>query len=221
MLSSYFSYMNIRLSCLCFFALLSCWALAQDKAISIAQVDLQAISELEVLAVEYDEPKSLLEVTNAYPVAEVHGKVSVGFLGKLEDGVTESDWRTWAAGEDAVTAGACRDGIASFRVDAYELEKLWEVPMELVEIASRAVPYVNKVRYGTRVDSVHAGFNLPQPYHGEGVLIGFLIGDSITLTLCSSTQRFLQQELELFGISTDKQVLHQAITDTGLLQNRL
>ncbi len=166
--------MNIRLSCLCFFALLSCWALAQDKAISIAQVDLQAISELEVLAVEYDEPKSLLEVTNAYPVAEVHGKVSVGFLGKLEDGVTESDWRTWAAGEDAVTAGACREGIASFRVDAYELEKLWEVPMELVEIASRAVPYVNKVRYGTRVDSVHAGFNLPQPYHGEGVLIGVL-----------------------------------------------
>ena len=46
--------------------------------------------------------------------------------------------------------------------------------MDLVELASRAVPDVNKVRYGTRVDSVHAGFNLPQPYHGEGVLIGVL-----------------------------------------------
>ena len=39
--------------------------------------------------------------------------------------------------------------------------------MDLVELASRAVPDVNKARYGTRVDSVHAGFNLPQPYHGE------------------------------------------------------
>ena len=46
--------------------------------------------------------------------------------------------------------------------------------MDLVELASRAVPDVNKARYGTRVDSVHAGFNLPQPYHGEGVPIGVL-----------------------------------------------
>ena len=158
--------MNIRRSFLGFLWAFSGWAFAQDNAISIAQVDLQAISELEVLTAEYDDPKSLLEVTKAYPVAEVHGKVSVGFLGKLEAGVTESEWRTWAEGEESVTAGACREGIASFRVDAYELEKLWEVPMELVEIASRAVPHVNKARYGTRVDSVHAGFNLPQPYHG-------------------------------------------------------
>ena len=46
--------------------------------------------------------------------------------------------------------------------------------MDLVELASRAVPDLDKARYGTRVDSVHAGFNLPQPFHGEGVLVGVL-----------------------------------------------
>ena len=44
-------------------------------------------------------------------------------------------------GEDAVMAGACKFGIASFRIDVYELEKLWEVPMEHVELASRAVSH--------------------------------------------------------------------------------
>ena len=64
--------------------------------------------------------------------------------------------------------------IASFRVDAYHLGAVQDVPMEVVELASRAVPDLNKARYGTRVDSVHAGLNLPQPFHGEGVLIGVL-----------------------------------------------
>lgn len=146
------------------------WCSAQN----IAQTDLQALTELQSLASENSDPKDLLEVTGAYPVAAVHGKATVGFIGRLAAGVSEDDWRAWAANEEAVTAGACREGIASFRIDAYELDLLWQTPMELVELASCAVPDVNKARYGTRVDSVHAGYNLPQPYHGEGVLIGVL-----------------------------------------------
>ena len=147
---------------------------ASSAAQDIAQVDLQALLELEALVTKHDDTKGLLQATGAYPVAEVHGEATVGFLGRLTSGVSETEWRAWAANEEAVTAGACRQGIASFRVNAYALDVLWQTPMALVELASRAVPDVNKVRYGTRVDSVHAGFNLPQPYHGEGVLIGVL-----------------------------------------------
>ncbi len=147
---------------------------ASSDAQNIAQADLQALLELNALVAKNDEPKSLIEATGAFPVAEVHGQATVGFLGRLTGGVTESEWRDWAANEEAITAGAYRQGIASFRVDAYALDALWQTPMALVELASRAVPDVNKVRYGTRVDSVHAGFNLPQPFHGEGVLIGVL-----------------------------------------------
>jgi subtilisin family serine protease len=130
--------------------------------------------ELQVLVAENDNPKSLIQSCGAYPVAALDGQATVGFLGRLITGVTENEWRAWAADEEAVTAGACRQGIASFRVNAYALDALWNTPMDLVELASRAVPDVNKSRFGTRVDSVHAGFNLPQPYHGEGVLIGVL-----------------------------------------------
>ena len=162
--------MNSRFSILGFLVFFTASSSGQD----IAQVDVQALSELDVLVSKHDDTKSLLNATKAYPVAEVQGRTTVGFLGRLTEGVTEAEWRVWAANEEAVTAGACRQGIASFRVDAYSLDALWETPMALVELASRAVPDVNKSRYGTRVDSVHAGFNLPQPYHGEGVLIGVL-----------------------------------------------
>ena len=144
------------------------------SAQNIAQVDLQALKELEALVVEHQDPKSLLQVTKAYPVAEVNGQATVGLLGRLTSSVTETEWRAWADNEEAVFAGACRNGIVSFRIDAYSLDVLWQTPMDLVELASRAVPDLNKARYGTRVDSVHNGFNLPQPYHGEGVLIGVL-----------------------------------------------
>lgn len=162
--------MNFRLSLLGFLALSSSFIYGQE----IAQVDLQAISEIESLVEEHDDYKSLLEVTGAYPVAKVHGRATVGFIGKLSEGVGEDDWLSWAESEDGVFAGACKYGIASFRIDAYVLDKIWEVPMEVIELASRAVSHVENARFGTRVDSVHAGYNLPQPYHGEGVLIGVL-----------------------------------------------
>ena len=162
--------MNIRLPLLVSLLFIAEVISAQN----IAQVDLQAISELQALVAEHEDYKSLLDATGAYPVAKVHGQATVGFLGQLTDEITEAEWRAWAANQEAVTAGACRNGIASFRVDAYSLDMLWQTPMGLIELASRAVPDVNKARYGTRVDSVHAGYNLPQPYHGEGVLIGVL-----------------------------------------------
>ena len=162
--------MNFRLSLLGLLVFISASGAAQN----IAQVDLQALTELEALVTKHDDTKSLLQATGAYPVAEVNGQATVGFLGRLAAGISEAEWRAWAANEEAVIAGSCRQGIASFRVNAYALDALWQTPMALVELASRAVPDVNKVRYGTRVDSVHAGFNLPQPFHGEGVLIGVL-----------------------------------------------
>ncbi len=162
--------MIIRLSLLSLFVCIS----GLLKSQKIAQVDLQAISELKDLVTEYEDYKSLLQVTGAYPVAEVKGKATVGFIGKLSDDVSESEWRNWADAEESIEAGACINGIASFRIDAFSLDILWQTPMQLIELASRAVPHLDKTIYGTRVDSVHLGYNLPQPYHGDGVLIGIL-----------------------------------------------
>ena len=142
------------------------------QAQTLAAPDQLALSELIALAKEHPNPKALVDVAGGHPVALVQGKAMVGFIGRLT--VDESDWLDWAEARPGVRAGACRSGIASFRVDAQHLEALYDLPMDLIELASRAIPDVNKARYGTRVDSVHAGFNLPQPFHGEGVLIGVL-----------------------------------------------
>lgn len=162
--------MNIRHFLFAVLGVISEWGNAQE----VAQVDLQALYELEALSDKHGEVDEFMEVCGAYPVAEVQGRATVGLIGKLSEGVSVDEWIDWCEGEDAVMAGACKFGIASFRIDVYELEKLWEVPMEHVELASRAVSHVDDARFGTRVDSVHAGYNLPQPYHGEGVLIGVL-----------------------------------------------
>ena len=142
------------------------------QAQTLAAPDQLALAELIALAKEHPNPKVLVDVAGGHPVALVQGQATVGFIGRLT--VDESDWRDWAEERPEVRAGACRSGIASFRVDAQHLEALSDLPMDLIELASRAIPDVNKAKYGTRVDSVHAGFNLPQPFHGEGVLIGVL-----------------------------------------------
>ena len=142
------------------------------QAQTLAAPDQLALTELIALAEEHPSPKALVDVAGGHPVALVQGQATVGFIGRLT--VEESDWRAWAEAQPMVKAGACRSGVASFRVDAHHLETLSELPMDLIELASRAVPDLDKARYGTRVDSVHAGFNLPQPFHGEGVLVGVL-----------------------------------------------
>ena len=151
-----------------------CCAVFSSQAQTLPAPDQLALNELVALAEAHPDPKALVEAAQGHPVAWAHGRATVGFLGRLSDGVSESTWRTWAEDQPFVFAGACRAGIASFRVDAFHLDVLDVLPMDLVELASRAVPDVNKARYGTRVDSVHAGLDLPQPFHGEGVLVGVL-----------------------------------------------
>ena len=156
------------------FLIAVCCAVFSSQAQTLPAPDQLALNELIALAEAHPEPKTLVEIAQGHPVAWAHGRATVGFLGRLSDGVSESIWRTWAEDHPFVFAGACRAGIASFRVDAFHLDVLDVLPMDLVELASRAVPDVNKARYGTRVDSVHAGLDLPQPFHGEGVLVGVL-----------------------------------------------
>ncbi len=157
------------------FLLAALWgALLSSEAQTLPAPDQLALGELVQLAATHPTSKALVDVAQGHPIALIQGRASVGFIGRLDDDVSEADWRIWAANHPAVDAGACRSGIASFRVDAYDLDVISELPMTLVELASRAVPDVNKARYSTRVDSVHAGLDLPQPFHGEGVLIGVL-----------------------------------------------
>lgn len=135
----------------------------------------QALAEIEALTLLHTETKAFHAAAEGqYPVAWVDGRSTVGFIGQLSEEMTSAEWVAWAEAEPAITPGACRYGIASFRLDAFHLDLMDGLPMTRIELASKAVPDLERARVGTRVDSVHAGYDLPQAFHGEGVLIGVL-----------------------------------------------
>ncbi|MEC7114074.1 MAG: hypothetical protein VXW79_03820, partial [Bacteroidota bacterium] len=135
----------------------------------------QALQEMNGLIQTHPEATAFYEAAKgANPLAWVDGRPTVGFIGQLNDLITTQEWLAWAEAEPAIAPGTCRYGIASFRIDAHHLDLIDGLPMDRVELASKAVPDLERARVGTRVDSVHAGINLPQAFHGEGVLIGVL-----------------------------------------------
>ena len=161
------------LSLICLLLLGTHAASAQGPA--IAMTARQALAEIETLTTAHPDAKDFLSAAEgAYPVASVNDRPTVGFIGQLNDDVTATEWIDWAAGQPAIHAGTCRYGIASFRIDAYHLDLIDQLPMSRVDLASKAVPHLERARVGTRVDSVHTGLGLAQPFHGEGVLIGVL-----------------------------------------------
>ena len=85
-------------------------------------MDRQALLELEALAQAHPDAKDFLEVSQAYPVAEVNGQPTVGFIGQLAEGFSETEWLSWCGTRPEVASGAVRGGIASFRVHAQALD---------------------------------------------------------------------------------------------------
>ena len=136
---------------------------------------LQAVAEMGELTGKHPDARAFQEhAQGQFPVAWVSNRPTVGFIGRLGSDIGAADWLNWTTVHPEVLPGVCRNGIASFRLDAYHLHLLEQLPLDRVELASKAVPDLERARVGTRVDSVHAGLNLPQAFHGEGVLIGVL-----------------------------------------------
>ena len=99
---------------------------------------------------------------------------------------------------------------------ALDVLRIVKVPMDLVQLASRAVPNgrhdINQtIRHAGR-QRFHfkcAGFNLPQPYHGEGVLIGISLDWGFDYTHpmffdTTLTETRLRRASERFGTNTAK-----------------
>ena len=162
-------------SCALSLLLLTAPLVGTAQSPEVAMTARQALTDIKALTLLHPEAKALhTAAEGAYPVAWVDGQSTIGFIGQLGDLITAEEWFAWAEAEPAITPGTCRYGIASFRLDAYHLDLIDGLPMDRVELASKAVPDLERARVGTRVDSVHAGYDLPQAFHGEGVLIGVL-----------------------------------------------
>lgn len=143
-------------------------ASAQLRLPATTQADLL---HLEAVAAKESDARKLTEATQGrYPTAYINGRCMVGFLGKVSDSFDPA-----AVDPSVVRIGGHIGDVLSFRVNAHQLDALHQVPgLAYAELAGKAAPDLDKLVRATRVDSVHAGIGLPQPYTGQDVLIGVL-----------------------------------------------
>ena len=142
--------------------LLPCLLAAQ---VPMPATSLAGMAEIEQLAQTIPDPVRLTTATEGnHPTALIGGRCMVGFLGRVGSELPS---------DATLLVGARIGNIVSFRVDATELHRVRQLPgLDYAELAGKVVPHLDKARWSTRVDSVHAGIHLPQAYSGEGVLIG-------------------------------------------------
>lgn len=139
---------------------------AQSKRPATTIVGIQ---ELRDLSLRIQDGKELVDATQAYyPTALIGGRCMVGFLGQVNT--------TFDPVHDAnspIRWGARKGNVISFRVDAHQLDALdGIVGLELVELAGKVKPDLDRLVKAIRADSVHMGIGLPQPFTGKDVLIG-------------------------------------------------
>src|SRR5690606_9835282 len=102
------------------------------------------------------------------PLLKLDGAYYVSFLGKKADGV-----HLTAPGDGSVVYGSTIGGIVSVRVRLDALGTVHQLTgLTNLELAGKIRPTLDRVVYDTRVDSVHAGYNLPEGYTGKDVIIG-------------------------------------------------
>ncbi|MGB5070759.1 MAG: hypothetical protein WBO28_07360, partial [Flavobacteriales bacterium] len=138
------------------------WLPAETQA-GIAE--LQAVAERQP-----DAHKLTLQTQGKYPTAMMHGHCMVGFLGKVNDSFDPAAWD-----ESVFHVGAQVGHVLSFRVDVFHLDEVRNAPgLEYAELAGKAKPTLDKLVKSIHADSVQQVIYLPQPYTGDGVLIGVL-----------------------------------------------
>lgn len=126
-------------------------------------------SKSEINSLKQDVRKINIEYklySQKYPLIKINDEVYVSFVGKLKPGYTDS-------ADESVLIGEGVGRIRSVRVKLSDLDKISSLDqLKYLEIAGKIQSHLDKVPYDTRVDSVHRGLTLPQPYTGKDVIIG-------------------------------------------------
>lgn len=112
--------------------------------------------------------KSFDELASAFPVYKMNGKYIVSLIAKVNAGFDPS-----VLISDQITMGARIGNIVTLKLPLEKIHALNSIPgIEMVEIAPKVQPHLNRAIGDVRADSVHEGINLPQAYTGKNVYIG-------------------------------------------------
>ena len=122
------------------------------------------------------------EMRRVYPINNLGGQEYVSFLAKAKASFSAREMRS-----RGVNIGTQINDIVTMRYPLGSLSEVFsEVGLSYLKIAAKIKPLLDRVKTGTRVDSVWKGINLPQAYTGKNVIIGIndLGFDYVHLPIC-------------------------------------
>lgn len=137
---------------------------SQVKISANCQSDLWSIQE----SLEIKQEINYSDLINKFPVNKIDNQYYVNLLFKVGFGFSRSQIESYGA----MVGGRSQD-ILSVKWPIEQLSFLTEINnVEIIQVAQKVKPTLSRVRFDTRVDSVHAGIGLSNAFTGKNVLIG-------------------------------------------------
>lgn len=139
---------------------------------SISQVKISANTKADISLIYKDAKQnngeSSAAIKNRFAVYSLNGNEFVSFLAQ-----TNQHFSRNTLSQMGIIVGAKISNIVSLKVPVGQLNVLSTLPgLDLIQLAGKVCPDLDKAVKDVGADSVHLGINLPQGYTGKNVLIG-------------------------------------------------
>lgn len=137
---------------------------AQVKMPATTRHDLEKINQTW----KKEGQKSFDELAKAFPLYRMDGKQIISMIAKVN-----GTFQPESLEADGIVIGSRIGNIITLKLPLDKIDVLSTLQgIELVEIASKVQPHLDKAVADVRADSVQRGINLPRGYTGKNVYIG-------------------------------------------------
>jgi len=139
---------------------------------SSAQIQISQNCKSDIYTIEknlnLNHGKVSDELLSQFPINKINGTYYLSLLAEVN-----SDFNRTSFENDGILIGAKISNIVSVKFPLTELNSIGNLNgIDIIQVAGKIKPTLNKVLKDIRADSVHAGINLPQAFTGSNVLIG-------------------------------------------------
>jgi len=139
-------------------------AMAQVKMSAETRDDLQSLSAQWKKQGQF----GFKDLSARYPVYHLQGQYVVSVLAK-----TNAAYNPALLAARHISVGSRSGTIVTLKIPLDELDEIAALPgIDLLEMAGKVQPHLDKAIKDIRADSVHGGYDLPQAYTGKDVYIG-------------------------------------------------
>jgi minor extracellular serine protease Vpr len=141
-------------------------------SIIFSQELLSNITKIDLNIIENSFKKGNLKeyevLSKKFPIYTINGKEYLSVLAKVNERFDASKTK-----KSGIIVGSQIQSFVSIKVPLDKISDLYSIEgIEYFEIATKIQASMDRANQDTRVDSVHAGINLPEVYSGKDVYIG-------------------------------------------------